>query len=33
MTVIGLIVAIGYIALMVYTLWDIETLNDDDPRF
>ena len=33
MTIIGLTIAIVYIALMVYTLWDMETLNDDDPRF
>lgn len=33
MITVGLIVAIVYITLMVYTLWDIETLNDDDPRF
>ena len=26
-------IAMVYIALIVYTLWNIETLNDDDPRF
>ena len=31
--ILGPIIGIVYIALIVYTLYDMETLDEDDPRF